>query len=419
VSTDDAYITGHIAPVSARVAGPVVAVLVDDNQDVKTGAVLVRLDPKDYEVALAQARAAVETARGDLGNANATVPLTSETTASGLRQAEAALAAAQHGSRVAEHDLESGGARSRPSRRRWPPPTPRCGRRRRTSSATAWTVSGPPRSTSGSSSPSRIWTTRTPPTTTPGRRSTWSGRSWPRRGPTCSRRRRRPESGGGGGPGRQRVREAQAAAASARSQLRQVTLKESDVEASRGRLAQALANLEQAQLNLAYTTIRAPLDGRVTKKTVEVGQVVQPGQALLAIVDLDTLWVVANYKETELTNVRGASGRRSRWTPIPASSSGRGWTRSGRIGRRLLAAAARERHRQLHQGGAAGAGEARLRGRRELTASAGPRDVRGPHDRAPVRATVIARPGRPHPAPGRRTMRALPAGRRSRIPSLA
>jgi len=102
----------------------------------------------------------------------------------------------------------------------------------------------------------------------------------------------------------QRVREAQAAAATARSQLRQVTMKEADVEASRGRLAQALANLEQAQLNLTYTTIRAPLDGRVTKKTVEVGQVVQPGQALLAIVDLDTLWVVANYKETELTNVR-------------------------------------------------------------------------------------------------------------------
>jgi len=102
----------------------------------------------------------------------------------------------------------------------------------------------------------------------------------------------------------QRVREARAAAASARSQLRQVTLKEADVDASRGRLAQAQANLEQAQLNLTYTTIRAPLDGRVTKKTVEVGQVVQPGQALLAIVDLDTLWVVANYKETELTNVR-------------------------------------------------------------------------------------------------------------------
>ena len=106
VSTDDAYITGHIAPVSARVAGPVVAVLVDDNQDVKAGAVLVRLDPRDYEVALAQARAAVETARGDLGNASATVPLTSETTESGLRQAEAALGVAQHGNQVAEHDLE-------------------------------------------------------------------------------------------------------------------------------------------------------------------------------------------------------------------------------------------------------------------------------------------------------------------------
>ena len=232
VSTDDAYITGHIAPVSARVAGPVVAVLVDDNQDVKAGAVLVRLDPRDYEVALAQARAAVETARGDLGNASATVPLTSETTESGLRQAEAALGVAQHGNQVAEHDLEE------------------------------------------------------------------------RRSALASKQAAVRSQAAAAAQAGQRVREARAAAASARSQLRQVTLKEADVDASRGRLAQAQANLEQAQLNLTYTTIRAPLDGRVTKKTVEVGQVVQPGQALLSIVDLDNLWVVANYKETELTDVR-------------------------------------------------------------------------------------------------------------------
>ena len=305
VSTDDAYITGHIAPVSARVGGPVVAVLVDDNQDVKAGAVLVRLDPKDYEVALAQARAAVETARGDLGNANATVPLTSETTASGLRQAEAALAAAQHGSRVAEHDLEE--------------------RRSALASKQAAVAAADAavRAAEADFERDRLDRERSAElykrelvakqdldhadaaynnaraTVDAAREKLAQARADVQQAAAAVRSQAAAAAQAG-----QRVREARAAAASARSQLRQVTLKEADVDASRGRLAQAQANLEQAQLNLAYTTIRAPLDGRVTKKTVEVGQVVQPGQALLAIVDLDTLWVVANYKETELTNVR-------------------------------------------------------------------------------------------------------------------
>ena len=76
------------------------------------------------------------------------------------------------------------------------------------------------------------------------------------------------------------------------------------MEAAQGRLAQALANLQQAELNLSYCTIRAPMVGRVSRKSVEVGQVVTAGQALLAVVDLDNVWVLANYKETELTHVR-------------------------------------------------------------------------------------------------------------------
>ncbi|PYN16782.1 MAG: secretion protein HlyD [Candidatus Rokuibacteriota bacterium] len=305
VSTDDAYITGHIAPVSARVAGPVVAVLVDDNQDVKAGAVLVRLDPRDYEVALAQARAAVETARGDLGNASATVPLTSETTESGLRQAEAALGVAQHGNQVAEHDLEE--------------------RRSALASKQAAVAAADAavRAAEADFERDRLDRERAAElykrelvakqdldhadaaynnaraTVDAAREKLAQARADVQQAAAAVRSQAAAAAQAG-----QRVREARAAAASARSQLRQVTLKEADVDASRGRLAQAQANLEQAQLNLTYTTIRAPLDGRVTKKTVEVGQVVQPGQALLSIVDLDNLWVVANYKETELTDVR-------------------------------------------------------------------------------------------------------------------
>jgi membrane fusion protein (multidrug efflux system) len=57
-------------------------------------------------------------------------------------------------------------------------------------------------------------------------------------------------------------------------------------------------------LNLEYTTITAPVAGRVTRRTVEVGQTVQPGQPLLAVVDVVNVWVIANYKETQLTHVR-------------------------------------------------------------------------------------------------------------------
>ncbi|MGA9210832.1 MAG: HlyD family secretion protein, partial [Terriglobales bacterium] len=59
-----------------------------------------------------------------------------------------------------------------------------------------------------------------------------------------------------------------------------------------------------AQLNLQYTTIRAPVSGVVSQRNVEVGQTVQVGQPLFGIVDLDNLWVTANFKETQLKNMR-------------------------------------------------------------------------------------------------------------------
>src|SRR4029077_21003720 len=89
VSTDDAFMTGHIATVSPRISGTAVAILANDNQDVKAGDLLVRLDPRDYEVVVAQARAAVEASRGDLQNAVVSVPLADESTRSLLEEANA------------------------------------------------------------------------------------------------------------------------------------------------------------------------------------------------------------------------------------------------------------------------------------------------------------------------------------------
>src|SRR5260370_33993004 len=91
---------------SARVPGLVVEVAVNDNQDVKPDRVLVRLDPRDYEVAVAQARAAVVSAKGDLQNAVVSVPLIDDSTKSPVQQADAALGATQHGTAMARQDLE-------------------------------------------------------------------------------------------------------------------------------------------------------------------------------------------------------------------------------------------------------------------------------------------------------------------------
>jgi len=88
------------------VPGTVLEVLVNDNQDVKAGDVLVRLDSRDYDVALVLARAAAEAARGDLQNATASIPLTDESTRSLLQEADASLAAIGHAQEGSEHDLE-------------------------------------------------------------------------------------------------------------------------------------------------------------------------------------------------------------------------------------------------------------------------------------------------------------------------
>ena len=305
VSTDDAFIAGHIAPVSARVAGTVLEIPVNDNQDVKPGDVLVRLDPRDYQVAVAQARAAVEAAQGELQNAVTNVPLADETTRSLLREADAALAGAGHGREIAEHDLEQ---------------------RRSDLRAKQAAVSGAEAAVRGAEADferarldrdriAELYRTQlvarqdldhaeaafknAQALLEVARHKLTEARDGVAQAAAAVQ-----SQSAAVAQARQRVAQSDAAVATAQGQRQQVKVRQAAVEAARGRLQLAIAALEQAQLNLDYTTIRAPFDGRVSKKTVEVGQVVQTGQALLSIVSLDDVWVIANYKETQLTDVR-------------------------------------------------------------------------------------------------------------------
>lgn len=305
VSTDDAYIAAHIAPIGARIPGTVIEVPVDDNRDVKAGDVLVRLDPRDYEVALAQARAAAEAARADLENARVNVPLTDETTQSLVHQAEAALEAAKDAGQVVAHDLEERRGQLKAQRAAEAAVVAavaqaeadleraRLDRERLRQLVEAKMIAQQDFDHADAAfkvSQAALDVARQ--RVTQAREQVAQAEATVRsQTATVAQTRRRQE-------------EAEAALRTAWSQRRQVKVRQAQVDAAQGKVAQALANLRQAELNLEYCTVRAPVGGRVSKKTVEVGQVVQPGQALLALVDLDRVWIVANFKETALTRVR-------------------------------------------------------------------------------------------------------------------
>ncbi|HEY7651749.1 MAG TPA: HlyD family secretion protein [Methylomirabilota bacterium] len=305
ISTDDAFISGHIAPMSARVPGTVVEVLVDDNQDVKADQVLLRLDPRDYEVAVAQARAAVAGARGDLENAVANVPLTDESTRSLVQQADAALGATEHGTEMARHDLEErrGQIQAKQAAVAAAEATVRSAqadyeRSRVDRDRVAALVKGKLVAQQEMDHAEAAYRTAEAALDAARKRLDQA------RGEVVQAEASLRTQQAAVAQSVRRVDESRASLENARSQRQQVRLRQAQVEAAQGRLAQALANLQQAELNLTYCTIRAPMAGRVSRKSVELGQVVTAGQALLAVVDLDDVWVLANYKETELTHVR-------------------------------------------------------------------------------------------------------------------
>jgi membrane fusion protein (multidrug efflux system) len=103
---------------------------------------------------------------------------------------------------------------------------------------------------------------------------------------------------------RARVEAARAAVSQARAGEQQVNVSAAQAQSAGAGIQQAEANLAAAELQLSYTTIVAPMDGEITRKTVEVGQMVQPGQALMTVVPLHEVWVTANFKETQLEKVQ-------------------------------------------------------------------------------------------------------------------
>lgn len=219
ITTDDAFIAGHTYTVAPRVGGRIVGVLVQDNQRVKKGDLLVKIDRADYGLRVDEARANLALARNEAAGSKALI----EAARAGVVQAEAALA---------QTVLDLGRSRS-------------------------------------------LYATRTIPQEQLDQLET-------------------------------QKRVAEARLAEARQKLRSA---EADLGLGQNgdgdaRVALREAQLAQAELSLSYTSIVAPEDGYVTRRSVEVGNYVQPGQPLLSVVNLDDIWITANYKESQLTRVK-------------------------------------------------------------------------------------------------------------------
>jgi membrane fusion protein (multidrug efflux system) len=291
-STDDAQVDGHITAVSAKVYGRVAEVLVNDNQPVKAGQALVKLDARDYQAALDQAKAQLALAESEAQSAGVDIPKTRENVASGTSNADAQLLGAQADAMRAEVTFEQA-----------------------KTSDLAWAQANIDKSRANAQL-AQADLARFRPLMEKGEISKQQFDAAQANADATASALKADEEKFAQAKrsvditnaqleaAKARVQQAHAGVASAKADTKQVAMKQADEAAKIAKVQQARAAVEAAQLNLEYATITAPVDGVVTHKQVEIGQVVQQGQGLLVIVPLRDVWVTANFKETQLKKMR-------------------------------------------------------------------------------------------------------------------
>lgn len=277
VSTDDAQIDGNITTIASKVKGQVAALFVQDNSPVHTGNVLVKLDARDLKAAADQAAAAYAQAIASHNAAVISVPQQAQVTSAQIAQANAGIGQGQSGITNAQAVVMAAQAQLKSAEANLAKATKDEARARQLVAQGAI-------SQSEADSASTAY------------QAALSARD----------------------SAAQNVKEAQAGLQRAQAQLAgnaaelmqaqagtdTTKIKEAQAFTGAAQASAAKAALDAAQLQLSYATIRAPIDGIVSKRSVNVGDFVNPGQALMAIVEPQNIWVTANLKETQMTNVR-------------------------------------------------------------------------------------------------------------------
>lgn len=292
VSTDDAQVDGHIIPIASKIYGTVSEVLIDDNQPVHAGDVLVRIDTRDYAVKVEQAEAALAVAESQLKAAGMGVSLTRETTNSGTSNAEASLAAAEAEYQRAKLSYESSASSS-------------------LEAARAEVASRTASNQKAQADLARMQPLMEKEEISRQQYDAYRATAQVAESDLKIAREKLVAAEQDAGIKNSAMIVAQARVEQARADLKEkkANLKRSDISAADAASAEAAvsharANLEEAKLQMSYTVITAPEEGVVTRKSVEPGQIVQQGQGLMTIVPLHKVWITANFKETQMNDMR-------------------------------------------------------------------------------------------------------------------
>ena len=275
-STDDAEVDGHIMPLSARITGQVLDVKVIQGQLVHAGDVLVVIDPKDYKVAADQAQAQLADSRATAESLAFNVPITSASATSGLDSATVAVTNAEAGVDAAHQNLEAAKA----------------------------SLEQAEANAAKSDADLKRYADLVA-------KDDISHQEYDQALAAAKANRAAVSVAKAGVLSEEQValqaegmlRQSQADLRSARTAPQQISMNTAKARAASATAAERKAQLDQANLNLSYTIIRAPVTGIVGKKSVEVGQNVNIGQELVTVVPLDDIWVTANFKETQLAHM--------------------------------------------------------------------------------------------------------------------
>jgi membrane fusion protein (multidrug efflux system) len=290
-STDDAQVDARVTQIAARVGGTVKKVAVNDNQLVEAGAMLVELDPRDYQVAVDKARAELADAEASGIAAQNSVPITSTTAASSVTSALGGITQAQGGVAAAERELDAARARLTTAQARV-----------READANAAKAARDVERLRGLLAKDEVSQQQF---------DTLVATAEAQKAAADSARSQVSEAEAGIRVAESKLTQARAGTEQAHAELQnaqtgpqQVNVIKARAAAAEAHVQQARANLAQAELNLEYTVVKAPARGIVSRKGLNPGQVVQAGQPLVPLVQIDDVWVTANFKETQLKDVR-------------------------------------------------------------------------------------------------------------------
>ena len=276
-STDDAQIDGHINSVSARVSGHVIKLNVQDNQYVQAGTVLVEIDPADYQLAYDKTKADYADAQAAALAAGVNVPITSISTSGQVSATEADVNSARAGIEVALHQYQAAKAQLQQAEANDVKAQNDLGRYKQLIAKQEISQQQFDQAVAAAQASS-------------------AGVEAARATVDASQQQVTQAQG--------KLVQAQSNWATARTAPRQMQVTRARAASAVAEVQRMKANLDQAQLNLQYTKVVAPVNGIVSDRTVEVGQNVAPGQELMKVINLDDIWVTANFKETQLRDMK-------------------------------------------------------------------------------------------------------------------